>query len=485
MAQAPAIRSPSRSTTRRRSPLDAWIDFDQSATFDVDEHLGGGVSTTVAGGSNVIPFQIPAGSTVGPTYARFRLSGAGGLGPTGAAADGEVEDHLIEGIDADIPTVTQVDNTLTIVGTQGGSNISITDDGNRRVTVTTNNTISITYDGVERVRLDLGERDQIEYRYVGDSRGVPAEHVVVGFPIRDYGDAPTVIPLTSQPTSYGDASYLGTGPILGTAWDSESASQPHFTAMGDDLNGADDENGVTGLDDLRSSPTLATTTSISVKVSTPSSAGTAWLDAWIDFNADGDWDDAGERLGGGSILMHEDFNHIDVTVPAGTPVGTTFARFRISEQGGLDPTGVVANGEVEDYAVTINPRRGDYGDAPILLTAYGEAGHLETRKSGGWVNAGPSLGNGTDFELAGQPHFVALGDDLCPEGSDDDENGVSDLDDLRSSPMLAATTSISVKVSTPSSAGTAWLSAQRGDWLPPGRRSSAVGCAIRQRHGVR
>ena len=38
---------------------------------------------------------MPAGATLGVTYARFRLSTAGGLTPTGAAADGEVEDFRV------------------------------------------------------------------------------------------------------------------------------------------------------------------------------------------------------------------------------------------------------------------------------------------------------------------------------------------------------------------------------------------------------
>ncbi|HEX8203848.1 MAG TPA: GEVED domain-containing protein [Isosphaeraceae bacterium] len=41
------------------------------------------------------PHAVPAGATLGVTYARFRLSTAGGLTPTGAAADGEVEDFRV------------------------------------------------------------------------------------------------------------------------------------------------------------------------------------------------------------------------------------------------------------------------------------------------------------------------------------------------------------------------------------------------------
>jgi hypothetical protein len=38
---------------------------------------------------------VPASATLGPTFARFRLSSTGGLSPAGAAADGEVEDYLV------------------------------------------------------------------------------------------------------------------------------------------------------------------------------------------------------------------------------------------------------------------------------------------------------------------------------------------------------------------------------------------------------
>jgi hypothetical protein len=41
-----------------------------------------------------VPFLV-AGYGGGLTYARFRLSTAGGLNPLGAAADGEVEDYQV------------------------------------------------------------------------------------------------------------------------------------------------------------------------------------------------------------------------------------------------------------------------------------------------------------------------------------------------------------------------------------------------------
>src|SRR5262249_795997 len=52
-------------------------------------------SVTVHSGNNTITFNAPAATIAGSTFARFRLSTAGGLGPRGAAADGEVEDYKI------------------------------------------------------------------------------------------------------------------------------------------------------------------------------------------------------------------------------------------------------------------------------------------------------------------------------------------------------------------------------------------------------
>ena len=49
----------------------------------------------LAGGTEVVSFAVPADAVAGTTFARFRLSSGGGLGPTGYAADGEVEDYTL------------------------------------------------------------------------------------------------------------------------------------------------------------------------------------------------------------------------------------------------------------------------------------------------------------------------------------------------------------------------------------------------------
>jgi hypothetical protein len=74
--------------------LDAWIDFDGDGVFDPEDRItqDGFILT---GGDDMLVFDVPADATLGLTYARFRVSSACGLGPTGRAPDGEVEDYAL------------------------------------------------------------------------------------------------------------------------------------------------------------------------------------------------------------------------------------------------------------------------------------------------------------------------------------------------------------------------------------------------------
>ena len=100
--------------------LDAFIDFNDNGRFDESERLtpsSGSLSTQnnlsipVVVGANVISFKVPALNPASAaaifgfddglsrtysTYSRFRISSTGGLGATGEAADGEVEDYPID-----------------------------------------------------------------------------------------------------------------------------------------------------------------------------------------------------------------------------------------------------------------------------------------------------------------------------------------------------------------------------------------------------
>ena len=158
----------------------------------------------------------------------------------------------------------------------------------------------------------------------------------------DYGDAPD----PSYPTldaSDGARHRVEGGLYLGALVDHEADGQPTAGADGDDLDGGDDEDGVAFTSGLG----RGLTASLDVTAS-----GAGLLSAWIDFNADGDWADAGEQVFTDQALV-AGVNHLSSAVPPGAALGLTYARFRFSTSAGLSPTGDASDGEVEDYAVEI------------------------------------------------------------------------------------------------------------------------------------
>ncbi len=162
----------------------------------------------------------------------------------------------------------------------------------------------------------------------------------------DFGDAldptyPTLI------ANNGAAHQLGGVLHLGLTVDEESDGQPDAGATGDDNDGNDDEDGVL----FTSALVAGQATTLDV---TASAAG-GLLNAWIDFNADGDWADAGEQIFTDQALA-SGVNPLSFQIPVGATLATTFARFRLSTVGGLSYTGLAADGEVEDYSITIANR---------------------------------------------------------------------------------------------------------------------------------
>jgi len=160
----------------------------------------------------------------------------------------------------------------------------------------------------------------------------------------DFGDAPS--PYPTKIANNGARHTIVQGVFLGKIIDNENDGQPSADALGDDKNpamGLDDEDGVVFIKLVH--PGKQAT----VKV-TASKAGK--LDAWVDFNKDGDWTDANENIfknqavGAGA-------NTLNFNVPANTPLGVTYSRFRFSTAGNLGITGLAADGEVEDYRVFV------------------------------------------------------------------------------------------------------------------------------------
>jgi hypothetical protein len=164
----------------------------------------------------------------------------------------------------------------------------------------------------------------------------------------DFGDAPD----PSYPTlltSNGARHYALANFCLGTLIDTETNGLPDANATGDDTNNLADEDGVIFLTPLL----LGTQAYAQVYLTSPTGIGQ--LDAWIDLNRSGGWE-AGEKVFNNLTLL-SGTNTLYFPVPTNAVLGLSGARFRLSSAGGLLPAGASADGEVEDYLVTIVQRR--------------------------------------------------------------------------------------------------------------------------------
>jgi len=169
----------------------------------------------------------------------------------------------------------------------------------------------------------------------------------------DYSDAPDSY--GTLLASDGARHYvIPNGPVLGTGVDAEADGQPDPAATGDDLlDGNNDNDGVVFLTDFVSGQ--------EARIQVMGTAG-AKLDAWIDWNGNGVFDE-GERIAT-SLELTGGADVLTFTVPADAVEGDTYARFRVSSAGGLAPTGLALDGEVEDYL--IDP----HGPTAVTLSAF-------------------------------------------------------------------------------------------------------------------
>lgn len=269
---------------------------------------------------------------------------------------------------------------------------------------------------------------------IGAADDGEVEDYLVGILGTDFGDAPA-----SYGTQGAGAASHSVDPVaplvLGLCLDTETDGQPDAAALGDDVaagtsrigNCLDDEDGVA----FNSALTACQTSQVTVVAS-----GAAVLDAWIDFNADGNFDDVGERIFTGQAVAAGS-NPLSFAVPCTAVEATTYARFRLSPAGSPGPTGAVDGGEVEDYAVNVGAV--DFGDAPDSYGTLLGSGGPNHR-----VVAGFSLGATVDTESQGQPSPAADGDGA-------DEDGVT----LPGGGVLAACTTVNVGVALTNTAGLA------------------------------
>lgn len=122
-----------------------------------------------------------------------------------------------------------------------------------------------------------------------------------------------------------------------------------------------------------------------------STKGTVYLNAWFDFNRDGDWDDSKEwgvrNFPVKLKLQKKKVKPYVVRLKAGKRVKNIVMRATVSyKQRMTGYTGVISKGEVEDYAPNgmrkkgAKPKYAAYCDPKPLLLKHGKSGQLKIKK---------------------------------------------------------------------------------------------------------
>ena len=208
---------------------------------------------------------------------------------------------------------------------------------------------AVVSDGFPRITLTTGDYGANDHSYDFGFTTTP----------KDYGDAPDTGTGTAAGNYQTLASDAGANHTIvnnlsiGSTVDADSGTLQNTTATADNIDGTNDEDGITSF-----TPLKTTDTTYSVKVNVNNTTGTnANLLGWIDFNQNGVFD-----TGEASNVQSVPTNSVNATqtltwntIPTGTKAGTTYARFRLNA-GTLNSSnsaGALGNGEVEDYQIKI------------------------------------------------------------------------------------------------------------------------------------
>ena len=365
--------------------IDSSIDSlrDRPAMVFVSQPLGIGVSPILAPEMDVTgqlrvddpSVDTPAGFGNNVFKDRGAIDRADFLGPTASLVNPQDNDAAGQDLDP-APTIVLINNPVvrsfdillndgvTETGRQSGTGVAPQSVTRDQVSVTRDGQplqdgvdYIFSYDATGRViRLtplsgiwqpgrvyeivldnsETGIRDLADNQLQANQiSGATSFTIAIGGKDQDFGDAPESFPVLLLDN--GASHVIEAGFHLGATVTAEPDGQPSINAD------ADLDDGITFLDPLVPGNTVR----IEIVASQPGK-----IDAWMDFNLDGDWNDAGEK-----ILVSRDVvagaNTVNVAIPEATLEGVTYARFRLSRDGGLGPTGFAPNGEVEDYRIDV------------------------------------------------------------------------------------------------------------------------------------
>ena len=268
--------------------------------------------------------------------------------------------------------------------------------------------------------------------------GEVEDHFLNVVPGLDFGDLPS--PYATTTAANGARHVVSPDFFLGNVAPdlSQDASPGPSTADADDADGLDDE------DSIRIStlyPVRGNYFTVPVSVTNFGNLP-GRLFGFIDWNADGDFDDADETASDdvwASTGPSMNWLHFRAPETAATTNPVAF-RIRISTAEELSATGLAPDGEVEDYLLTVLESGLDFGDLPDSIagsapgvhgsaappdyqTTLADNGPRHVLRPGlALIDSGP--GYGMDWEAS----FVDAEPDafVSPYGTGDDWNGTAD-----------------------------------------------------------
>ncbi len=161
---------------------------------------------------------------------------------------------------------------------------------------------------------------------------------------QDFGDAPDTYLTTGDAGARHTVNYNNY--FLGDLIDIDSDGAPY--PDNDNNHGLSDEDGVEFISSLMEDSLVKT------KIKLGGGAN-AYVSAWLDLNADGDFDEGNEKVITSQFLS-PGINNINFTIPEGvTTQVDTWMRFRLHKDDDVNASysGAMGYGEVEDYQVEI------------------------------------------------------------------------------------------------------------------------------------
>ncbi|SKA53110.1 hypothetical protein CZ814_03381 [Photobacterium toruni] len=328
--------------------------------------FGGGLGVgDIFGATPVSPSVVFEFDTFDNTY----------IGATDDAVGGQYIDHTAVYLNGDVYTPDAANTLIPATSVAGGE----LEDGRYHIAQfewdPTTNQFTYYMDGVmvgqftRNIRNDIGN-NMVRFGFTGSTgdgynlqKGCFTKAPnVLGSDLGDAPDTTVGIGINNYTTTYendgaahvqADSDDNGFIDLrIGNLWDADLGDLQNIGAIADDNNNFDDEDGVTLVQSATKGEDLDITVNV-VEDAARTSTGQR-LYAWLDFNLDGDWDDAGEQIISQASASIGN-NSFSVPIPASAVVGYSYLRVRLCSDVGCDsPVGLANDGEVEDYRVLIS-----------------------------------------------------------------------------------------------------------------------------------